>query len=221
MRHDGYRNSVIRTIRRKLESCYRRGAAINHTETYLKETAEIAAKIDHADVELIANTIASLRGSGRLFIIGLGGSAANASHAASDFVNLCGINAICLSDSIAEFTATANDQGWENAYQRMLVRRGAGQADALLVLSVGGGTDEVSLPLVRAIEYAINRDLANMAVLGIAGRDGGFLAKHAQHCVIVPNVNPSRVTPHTEGWQSVIIHLLVSHPKLQLTKTKW
>ena len=193
---------------------------MTHTEQYLSETAEIASKIGPLYVEQMAEVLAGLVGESRLFIIGLGGSAANASHAASDFVNLCGINAICLSDNIAEFTATANDHGWENAYVRMLERRSAYETDALLVLSVGGGTEEVSLPLVRAIEYANSPDIS-MTVLGIVGRDGGYLSKHAHHCVIVPTVEPSRVTPHTEGWQSVILHLLVSHPKLQRSPTKW
>lgn len=193
---------------------------MTHTEQYLKEVEHICWQIDRMEIERMALALSQLRGLGRLFIIGLGGSAANASHAANDFVGLCGLNAICLSDNVAEFTACANDYGWENSYVRMMVRRGAGQIDSLLVLSVGGGAEEVSLPLVKAIEYA-KSEQCNMGVLGIVGRDGGFLAKHAQHCVIVPTVDSSRVTPHTEGWQSVILHCLVSHPKLQIGKTKW
>ena len=196
-------------------------AHMTHSETYLAETAEIAGCIDVLSIDLIANTIASLLGTpGRLFIIGLGGSAANASHAASDFATLCAINAICLSDNVAEFTASANDHGWGDAYVRMLSRRGFGMTDVLLVLSVGGGMDDVSQPLVKAIEYA-NQPEVNAMVLGIVGRDGGYLAIHAHYCVIVPTVEPSRVTPHTEGWQSVILHCLVSHPKLQIVRTKW
>ena len=191
---------------------------VTHTEQYLSETAEIASKIGPLYVEQMAEVLAGLVGESRLFIIGLGGSAANASHAASDFVNLCGINAICLSDNIAEFTATANDSGWDTAYATMLSRRSVGKTDALMVLSVGGGTNEVSRPLTSAMSYAKQ---TQMPILGIVGRDGGRVARCAKHCVIVPTVEPSRVTPHTEGWQSVILHLLVSHPALQRTKTKW
>lgn len=189
---------------------------MTHAEAYLRETAEIALSMDHAEIEFLALHLSTLRG--RLFIIGLGGSAANASHAANDFVKLCALDAICLTDNTAEFTANANDSGWENAFVDMLVARNAGHTDALLVLSVGGGTDEVSLPLVKAIAYARQ---ANVGVLGIVGRDGGATKKAATRCVVVPTVEPSRVTPHTESFQSVVLHCLVSHPKLQRNSTKW
>lgn len=196
---------------------------MTHAQKYLDETGRIAGLVDAHAVEALALHLVALRGTGRLFIVGLGGSAANASHAASDFTNLCGLNALCLTDNVAEFTAAANDDGWENAFRKMMVRRDFDRADTLMVLSVGGGAvsvklPSVSLPLVRAMEYA---SLRKGSIVGIVGRDGGVTAKYANPCVIIPTVESSRVTPHTEGWQMVIIHALVSHPKLQQKATTW
>lgn len=190
-----------------------------HAETYLAETREIANALQAGSVELLVDELVMVRDFGRtLYIAGLGGSAANASHAAADFRNLCGMKAICLSDSAAELTARANDQGWERIFEEMLAARGAGKGDALLVLSVGGGAGGVSVPLVHAIDYAKAHEVS---VLGIVGRDGGHTAAHGDSVVVVPNPEPARVTPHAEGWQMVLIHCLVSHPALQKRATKW
>lgn len=192
---------------------------MSHTQTYLAETAAIAGMLDHAAIESLADHLAMLRGKGgRLFIAGLGGSAANASHAANDFKKLCGIEAYCLSDNVAELTARANDEGWKTIFDGTLHASKPIAADALLILSVGGGTDTVSLPLVGVMEYA---NKMGMMIFGIVGRDGGHTKKLATCCVIVPTVEASRVTPHTESIQSVILHLLASHPKLQRNQTKW
>lgn len=187
-----------------------------HAAQYFSEVVDIAREMPLAQLSILADEIASIRG--RLFIAGLGGSAANASHAAADFRKLAGIQAICLSDNVAELTARANDDGWPEIYLGALMAGNAGPGDALLVLSVGGGTAEVSAPLIEAIRYA---KLKDMRVLGIVGRDGGYTAQHADVAVIVPTVSAERVTPHTEAFQSVILHYLVSHPAIQNRATKW
>ena len=192
---------------------------MSYAETYLAENAAIAGKLDCAAIEALADHLVMLRGKGgRLFIAGLGGSAANASHAVNDFRKLCGIDAYCLSDNVAELTARANDEGWKTIFDGALHAYKPLPNDALLILSVGGGTETVSVPLVAAMEYA-NR--MGMKIYGIVGRDGGKTKELATCCVIVPAIEASRVTPHTEAFQSVILHLLVSHPKLQRNSTKW
>lgn len=188
-----------------------------HAETYLRETSLIAERMPHADIERMAQELVNVRNAnGRLFLAGLGGSAANASHAAADFRRLCGLDAVCLTDSMASVTAVANDDGWAEAFAYQLSR--ATTRDALLVLSVGGGNGPVSLPLVRAIDAAHARA---MMVFGIVGRDGGYTRERGDCVIVVPTVSPERVTPHTEGWQMVIVHALVSHPALQVRPTKW
>ena len=188
---------------------------MSHTKTYLAETTLIASAIRVTDIERMVDGLVEVRQRfGRLFVAGLGGSAANASHATNDFRQLCGINAHCLTDNVASVTARANDLGW----QRCLDLSHAGQNDALLVLSVGGGADGVSTPLVEA---AVDIKKLGGTLLGIVGRDGGYIAKHADRCIIVPTVSDIRVTPHTEGWQMVILHCIVSHPNLQRNSTKW
>lgn len=187
-----------------------------HAARYFNEVAEIARSLPCIELGKLADEIASLKG--RLFIAGLGGSAANASHAAADFRKLAGIEAICLSDNVAELTARANDEGWETIYSGAMDASGATSEDALLVLSVGGGTSSVSLPLSHAIAYAKG---AGMKVLGIVGRDGGDTKKHGDCVVVIPMLAPERITPHTEAFQSVILHYLVSHPEIQKRATKW
>ena len=188
---------------------------MSHVKTYLEETIAIAADICVADIERMVDELEALRTRfGRLYVAGLGGSAANASHAVNDFRKLCGIDAHCLTDNIASVTARANDLGWKHALELDF----AGQTDALLVLSVGGGHDGVSAPLV---EMAVQIKKVGGRLLGVVGRDGGYIAKHADSCVIVPTASEVRVTPHTEGWQSVILHCLVSSPLLQRNPTKW
>jgi D-sedoheptulose 7-phosphate isomerase len=185
-----------------------------HAEQYFAEVSDIARLIDRKQLALLADEISQIKG--RLFIVGLGGSAANASHAAADFRKLANLDCYCLSDNIAELTARANDEGWSGIYRDALWR--AGEDDALMVLSVGGGTENVSVPLVSAVIYAKEK---GMKVLGIVGRDGGYTKQHGDCVVVVPTVSDQRVTPHTESFQSVILHYLVSHPAIQKRKAKW
>ena len=188
---------------------------MTHTRQYLTETCAIAARLDADKVEEMVRELVALRERrGRLFVIGLGGSAANASHAVNDFRRLCQIEAYCPLDNVAELTAAANDDGWDEIFKSTL--NWMTGADRLLILSVGGGTTEVSLPISRAASA-----LANKQVMGIVGRDGGYTAMGSDCCIIIPTVKSERVTPHTEGWQSVILHAIVSHPDLQRNATKW
>ena len=190
---------------------------MTHVKQYLTETCAIAARLDADKVEEMVRELVALRERrGRLFVIGLGGSAANASHAVNDLRRLCGIEASTPVDNVAELTAAANDDGWPGMFIRHMAW--ARDDDALMVLSVGGGTTEVSKPIVEVAAYA---NLIGMKILAIVGRDGGETAKIADCCIIIPTVKSERVTPHTEGWQSVILHAIVSHPDLQRNKTKW
>jgi len=183
-------------------------------DDYLREVAEVAAQLDRRAIEKMVDWLVDIRGiGGRLFILGVGGSAANASHAVNDFRMLAGLEAYAPTDNVAELTARINDQGWESAYVNWLIASHLGPRDGVLIFSVGGGTlPGVSLPLVHAVKYA-HRIQARIA--GLVGRDGGVTAKHADVCVIVPTVHPDRITPHTEAFQAVLWHLLVSHPRLR------
>lgn len=186
-----------------------------HADTYLREAASIAEKLDRNMIERLAMELVGLRHrKGRLWIAGLGGSAANASHAANDFRKLCGIEAYCLTHNVSELTARANDAGWQEAFSLEYAKKD----DALLVLSVGGGTENVSLPINSALETA---ERIGMRILGIVGRDGGRTYGIGDCVVIVPTFEPTRVTPHTEAFQAVVWHCLVSHPSLQRKPTKW
>ena len=188
---------------------------MTHIKTYLEETKRIADSIRVTDIERLVDELCALRDRfGRLYIAGLGGSAANASHAANDFRKLCGIDAHCLTDNVASVTARANDLGWDKCLDLDF----AGERDAILVLSVGGGSAGVSVPLIVA---AIGIAKLGGTLLGIVGRDGGYIGENAKVSVIVPTVSELRVTPHTEGWQSIVLHCLVSHPRLQVSPTKW
>ena len=172
-------------------------------------------------VERLAATLAECRaGGGRLFILGVGGSAANASHAVNDFRKICGIEAYAPTDNVSELTARTNDEGWAGVFEGWLRVSRLRAADALLIFSVGGGNLEknVSPNLVAAIQYA---KTVGAKVTGIVGRDGGYTAQNADACVIVPTVNAKHVTPHAEAFQAVIWHLLVSHPALKQAETKW
>ena len=192
------------------------------TEQFLAEAAEILKQIDVAAVERVAATLAACRaGGGRLFILGVGGSAANASHAVNDFRKICGLEAYAPTDNVSELTARTNDEGWAGVFEGWLrVSRLRPQTDALLIFSVGGGNLEkqVSPNLVAAIRYAKS---VGAKVTGIVGRDGGYTAQNADACVIVPTVNAKHVTPHAEAFQAVIWHLLVTHPALKQAETKW
>ena len=190
---------------------------MNHCRRFLDETAEIASLIPAGWVSQMVRELIDLRTrDGFLFIVGLGGSAANASHAVNDFRKLCRIKAYSPLDNISELTARANDEGWDTIFSAWLYH--AQPKDALMILSVGGGTDRVSLPIVSAIKYA---KIVGMRVLGIVGRDGGYTKEHGDACVVIPSPIPERVTPHTESFQSVILHCIVSHPDLQKRPTKW
>ena len=188
---------------------------------YLAETARIAAAIDPAAVERVVSALAAVRArGGRLFVIGNGGGAAHASHAVCDFRKLAGFEAYAPTDNVAELTARINDEGWDGAIAGWLTASRIGAQDGVLVFSVGGGSREprISPNLVAALELARS---VGAAIVGVVGRDGGVTAALADACVIVPPVNAALVTPHTEAFQAVVWHLLVSHPSLQTAPAKW
>ncbi len=194
---------------------------MSFTTDYLAEVAQIAAQLDAAAVEAVVERLVALRErGGRLFILGLGGGAANASHAVNDFRKLTGFEAYAPTDNVAELTARVNDEGWETCLAAWLRGSRLGPRDLVFVLSVGGGDLErnVSPNLVRAVEYA---QQVGATVCGVVGRDGGYTARTADACVVVPTVNAAHVTPHTEAFQAVVWHLLVSHPWLKTAPTKW
>ena len=192
-----------------------------HAESYFAQVQQIAAKIDTEKVERIVVELAALRArGGRLFVLGVGGSAANASHAVNDFRKLCGIETYAPTDNVSELTARTNDEGWETIFSGWLKVSRLSANDAVLVFSVGGGNLEknVSVNLLHALELAKE---VGARILGIVGRDGGHTAKVGDEVVIVPTVDDGLVTPHTEAFQAVVWHGLVSHPDLQVNATKW
>jgi D-sedoheptulose 7-phosphate isomerase len=191
------------------------------SEEFLAEAGEILKRIDIASVEAVASLLADCRAQGgRLFILGVGGSAANASHAVNDFRKICGMEAYAPTDNVSELTARTNDEGWATVFETWLRGSRIRPSDAVLVFSVGGGNLEkgVSPNLVAAIKTA---KAAGAKVAGIVGRDGGYTKQAADACVVVPTVNPQHVTPHAEAFQAVIWHLLVTHPALKIAETKW
>jgi Phosphoheptose isomerase len=188
---------------------------------YLAEAKEILSSIDLDQIELLAAQMAGLReAGGRLFILGVGGSAAHASHAVNDFRKLCNIEAYAPTDNVSELSARVNDDGWETSFVMWLKGSRLCAKDGILVFSVGGGCREknISVNLTLAIDLAKE---VGARVFGIVGRDGGYTAQKADACVVIPPLYPARVTPHTEGICALIWHLLVSHPTLQQTSTKW
>ena len=190
-------------------------------QQFLAEAAEVVARLDAANIEKIVELMAACRAAGgRLFILGVGGSAANASHAVNDFRKLCGVEAYAPTDNVSELTARTNDEGWATVFEGWLKTSRLRAEDLVLVFSVGGGDVErnVSPNLVAALQYAKK---VGAKIAGVVGRDGGYTAKVADACVIVPTVNPAHVTPHSETFQAVVWHLLVSHPKLKTQATKW
>lgn len=190
-------------------------------EQFLAEAADIMAGLDATLIEKAASLLAGTRAAGgRLFILGVGGSAANASHAVNDFRKIAGIEAYAPTDNVSELTARVNDDGWVTVFERWLRTSRLCTNDLVLVLSVGGGNREknVSPNLVAALDYARQ---VGAKILGIVGRDGGYTAQVANVCVIVPTINFAHVTPHTEAFQAVIWHLLVSHPAVKIEATKW
>jgi D-sedoheptulose 7-phosphate isomerase len=196
---------------------------INNTfaQDFLAEARKVIDRLDTGSIERAASLLAHTRASGgRLFILGVGGSAANASHAVNDFRKIAGIEAYAPTDNVAELTARVNDEGWETVFENWLRVSRLRSSDLVLVFSVGGGNLEnnVSPNLVAALQYA---KTVGAKILGIVGRDGGHTAKVADVCILIPTVNPDHITPHTEAFQAVVWHLLVSHPAVKQQQTKW
>ena len=194
---------------------------MSHSQQYFEGVAHIARALDHEAIEQLALQLAQLReAGGRLFVLGVGGSAANASHAVNDFRKLTGIEAYAPTDNVSELTARTNDEGWETVFEAYLAVSRANARDAVFVLSVGGGdaARNVSPNLVRAVEEACRR---GMKVFGIVGRDGGHTKRMGDHVIVIPTVEARLVTPYTEAFQAVVWHCLVSHPALQRQATKW
>jgi D-sedoheptulose 7-phosphate isomerase len=194
---------------------------MTYTQQHLAEAAEILGRFDVEAIERTANLLAETRArGGRLFFLGVGGSAANCSHAVNDFRKICGFEAYAPTDNVSELTARTNDEGWASVFVEWLKVSRLNKDDCVFVLSVGGGNVEknVSPNLVSALQHAKE---VGATIVGVVGRDGGHTAQVADACVIVPTVNPSNVTPHTEAFQAVVWHLLVSHPVLKVAQTKW
>jgi D-sedoheptulose 7-phosphate isomerase len=188
---------------------------------HLRETTEIIAQLNPDDCEkCVAELVATRARGGRLFILGVGGSAANASHAVNDFRKIAGLECYAPTDNVSELTARTNDEGWATVFVEWLRGSRLKAADTLLILSVGGGNLEknVSPNLVLALKFAQE---VGAHIIAIVGKDGGYAAKVAHACVIVPTVNPANITPHSEAFQAVIWHLFVSHPDLKMNQTKW
>jgi D-sedoheptulose 7-phosphate isomerase len=194
---------------------------VTYSREHLEESIEITKAIDPETIEKMIDLLCEVKTSGgRLFVLGVGGSAANASHAVNDFRKLAGIETYAPTDNVAELTARTNDEGWQTVFSGWLRVSKLNPKDCLFILSVGGGDKEknVSINLIEAIDLAKQ---AGAKVTGIVGRDGGYTAKNADVCLVVPTVNPKSVTPHSESFQTVIWHLMVSHPKLKANSTKW
>ena len=193
----------------------------SYAARHLAEASEILRQLDVEQIEAVVLRLADVRArGGRLFILGVGGSAANASHAVNDFRKICGFEAYTPTDNVAELTARTNDDGWASVFEAWLQTSRLRPEDGLLVFSVGGGDLErnVSPNLVRALNYA---KTTGATITGVVGRDGGYTARVADACVVIPTVNPAHVTPHAEAFQAVVWHLLVSHPALKAAETKW
>jgi D-sedoheptulose 7-phosphate isomerase len=192
-----------------------------YIQGYLEDCAEIANKLDRAQILKMSKMLIDIRSrQGRLFILGVGGGAGHASHAVNDFRKIAGIEAYTPTDNVSELTARVNDDGWETVFVNWLRGSRLNRKDGVLVFSVGGGNEEkkISVNLVMALRYA--KDVG-ASIMGVVGRDGGYTAKVADACVIVPTVNAETVTPHTEGFQAVIWHLLVSSPEMKKFEMKW
>ena len=192
-----------------------------HTQNYFKEVVEIAGLIDYSQIERLVIDLVKIRNQeGRLFLLGVGGSAANCSHAVNDFRKLCGIESYAPTDNVSELTARTNDEGWETVFSAWLKTSKANSNDAVFVFSVGGGDIEknISANLVYGIKEAKTR---GMKIFGVVGRDGGYTKQTGDNVIVIPVTESSRVTPHTEAFQAVVWHCIVSHPMLQQIPTKW
>lgn len=197
------------------------GSDLSFSERYMQEVSDVAKRLDLEVVERAAALLAKAKAdNGRLFILGVGGSAANASHAVNDFRKLAGMEAYAPTDNVSELTARTNDEGWNSVFEPWLKTSHLGSKDVILVLSVGGGDEarQISANLVSAVKYAKR---VGAKVLGIVGRDSGYTAKAADVCVVVPQVNQEHITPHSESFQAVVWHLLVFHPMLKQSQSKW
>jgi D-sedoheptulose 7-phosphate isomerase len=194
---------------------------MSFSRDFLDESIEVIRRIDADAVDRVATGLGAARDAGgRLFILGVGGSAGHASHAVNDFRKICSFEAYTPTDNVSELTARVNDEGWDSCFSEWLKGSRINARDAVLVFSVGGGNVEknVSVNLVRAIDEARN---AGAKIFGIVGKDGGYTNQVADACVLIPVISPDRITPHTEGLAAVVWHLLVSHPALKVTQTKW
>ncbi len=194
---------------------------MKYIEKYFHEAKEIIDKVDKNQIKTMLGCLKEIREKrGRLFFLGVGGGAANASHAVNDFRKLCGFEAYTPMDNVSELSARVNDEGWENFFVQWLKQSKLNENDGIFIFSVGGGNLEknISANLVRAIEQAKS---VGAKILGIVGRDGGFTAKCADACVLVPTISSDTVTPHTEAFQAVIWHLIVSHPEIKKCEMKW
>ena len=194
---------------------------MSYLTTHFEETRQVLEQLNINKIEQIVKIISNTHDQGgRLFFLGVGGSAANASHAVNDFRKICGIEAYAPTDNVSELTARTNDEGWETVFVEWLKGSRLNDKDCIFVFSVGGGNSEknVSANLVHALDYAKKQ---KTKVVGIVGRDGGYTAKVADACCIIPVVNPINTTPHTEAFHAIVWHALVSHPELKICETKW
>ena len=194
---------------------------MNYIKQYIKEAKKILETINIEQIQVMLNLLINLKETkGRLFILGVGGGAGHASHAVNDFRKICGIEAYAPTDNVSELTARINDDGWDTAYLNWLKGSNLVNEDVILVFSVGGGSleKEISVNIVNSLQYA--KELGSK-ICGVVGRDGGYTSKVADACVLIPLVNNDTITPHTEGFQAIVWHLLVSHPKLQKYEMKW
>jgi len=194
---------------------------MSYTKKHLAEAVDIINKLDTSDIEEIVEILAKVKhDGGRIFFLGVGGSAGNCSHAVNDFRKIVGIESYAPTDNVSELTARANDEGWASIFSEWLKISKLNPKDALFIFSVGGGNLEknISPNLVEALRFG--KDIGSK-IVGVVGRDGGYTAQVADACVIIPTVNSDNVTPHSEAFQAVIWHLLVSHPKLKANQTKW
>ncbi len=194
---------------------------MSYAQKHIQEAIQILETIDTSTVERMADILATVKqNQGRLFFLGVGGSAGNCSHAVNDFRKIVGIEAYAPTDNVSELTARTNDEGWASVFVEWLKVSRLNAKDALFILSVGGGSlvKNISPNLVTALQYA---QTMGAKITGVVGRDGGYTAEVADACVIIPTVNSDNITPHSEAFQAVIWHLLVSHPKLKARQTKW
>ena len=192
-----------------------------YIDNYFEEVKEVTSSINKTNIEQIVRDLIHVKASGgRLFILGVGGSAANASHTVNDLRKICGIEAYTPTDNVSELTARVNDDGWETVFEKWLNTSRLNDKDGILILSVGGGNAEknISVNIIRAIDFAKRK---NARIMGIVGKDGGYTAKNSTSCVIVPVINNNSITPHSESFQSVVLHCIATHPDLKVNEMKW